>query len=279
MSRAGDFYSFRLLPWVRTMKGRAVVRIWSIFGEPLWVIVNVGFPILSSMALAILYRSTGLGEYTGFAILGGVMISFWGNVLWSMASQFNWDKQEGLFEIYLTSPAPLSAILIGMSVGGIVGTAPSAIAVAIVGELLFHPVILAASWIAVGLTFFLTLGSLYALGMLLASLYLTYGRAAESMNDTLQEPVSMLSGVYFPSIGSLSPFPFAMQVAASLIPLTIGMDSLRKTLFYNEGFAAVWPEMLALAAITVVLLWASSYALRALENKGRREGTVTIRIR
>src|SRR5438132_9023543 len=45
----------------------------------------------------------------------GVMISFWGNVLWSMANQFKWDKQVGLFEIYINFPAPISAILVGMS--------------------------------------------------------------------------------------------------------------------------------------------------------------------
>ena len=264
---------------MRAMKARAVVRVFSIFGEPLWVIVNIGFPILSSMALALLYESTGLSNYTGFAILGGVMISFWGNVLWSMAAQFNWDKQEGLFEIYLTSPVHLSAILIGMSVGGIIGTAPSALAVAVVGWLLFHPIVLASSWLAVILTFLLTLGSLYTLGMLLSSLYLVYGRAAESMNNALHEPVSLLSGVYFPSIGQFSPFPLVLQVAASIIPLTLGMDSLRRTLFYGEGLAAVWPELAVLAIMSVVLLWASSAALKALENKGRRDGTVTVRIR
>ncbi len=261
------------------MKARAVVRIWSQFGEPLWIVVNIGFPIFTSMALALLYESSGFGDYTGFAILGGVMISFWGNVLWSMASQFYWDRQEGLFEIYLTSPASISAILIGMSVGGIVGTAPSAVAVAIIGSLLFHPSIVVSSWIAVILTFTLTLLSLYCMGMLLSSLYLAYGRAAESLNDALQEPVSMLSGVYFPSIGSLSPFPFVVQVAASLIPLTIGMDSLRRTLFFSEGLSGVWLELLVLAAMSVALFFASSVSLKALENKGRRDGTIAVRIR
>ena len=261
------------------MKGRAVVRIWSQFGEPVWVLVNVGFPIFTSMALALLYQSSGVSGYTGFAILGGVMVSFWGNVLWSMASQFNWDKQEGLFEIYLTSPAPLSAILIGMSVGGIVGTAPSAVAVSVIGWLLFHPAIVVSSWVAVALTFVLTLASLYSMGMLLSSLYLAFGREAESLNDALQEPVSMLSGVYFPSIGTLSQFPFALQVAASLIPLTIGMDSLRRTLFFSQGLSSVWLELAILAAMAVVLFFASSAALKALENKGRRDGTITIRIK
>ena len=265
-------------PWVRTMKARALVRLWSIFGEPLWIVVSMGFPVLSSLALSLLYYSVGATGYVGFAVLGGVMVSFWGNVLWSMASQFNWDKQEGLFEIYLTSPASITAILIGMSVGGIIGTVPSAVMVSVLGWALFHPVV-HASWEGVALTFGLTLASLYAMGMALASLYLTYGREAESMNEVLQEPVSMLSGLYFPSIGTGSPFPFALQAVASLIPLTIGMDALRKTLFYGDSASQVSTDLVILAVMAVVLLALSSFALKLLENRGRKEGTITVRIR
>jgi ABC-2 type transport system permease protein len=108
--------------WYRTMYSRAWVRVRSTYGEPVWVAVNLAVPLLSSLAMALLYQSTGLSRYTGFAILGGVMLAFWGNVLWSMASQFNWDKEVGIFEIYLISPAPISAILVGMSLGGILAS-------------------------------------------------------------------------------------------------------------------------------------------------------------
>jgi len=268
------------------MKARALVRLWSIFGEPAWIIVSMGFPVLSSLALFLLYYSIGATGYVGFAILGGVMVSFWGNVLWSMASQFNWDKQEGLFEIYLTSPAPISAILIGMSVGGIIGTVPSAIIVTAMGYFLsaiLHITIpVAGSWLAVALTFALTLASLYAMGMTLSALYLVYGREAESMNEVLQEPVSMLSGIYFPSLGRGSPFPFALQAVASLIPLTIGMYALRQTLFPSPGtdvLASVAPALVELAIMAVIFLGIASYSLKALERKGRRDGTISVRIR
>ncbi len=272
--------------WVRTMKARALVRMWSIFGEPMWIIVSMGFPILSSLALYLLYYSIGATGYVWFAILGGVMVAFWGNVLWSMASQFNWDKQEGLFEIYLTSPASITAILVGMSVGGIVGTLPSAVIVVIMGWLLTLGLNLgsplAAAWGPAALTFALTLASLYALGMTLSSLYLVYGREAESMNNSIQDPVSLLSGLYFPSIGSLSPFPIAVQVGASLIPLTIGMDALRKTLFPAAGVnvvASVLPDLAILAVMAVVFMAIATYSLKALEKKGRRDGTIAVRIR
>jgi ABC-2 type transport system permease protein len=264
--------------WFRTMYSRAWVRVRSTYGEPLWVAVNLAVPLLSSLAMALLYGSTGLSRYTGFAILGGIMLAFWGNVLWSMASQFNWDKEVGIFEIYLVSPAPITAVLVGMSLGGILATLPSAALVALIGWAVFSTTVTPA-WDAVFLTFALTLASLYAMGMLMSSLYLAYGREAESMNSAIGEPISFLSGLYFPSIGAGSPFPFALQLAASVIPLTIGMDALRKAVFYADSIRNVQFNLEILAVMAVILLYLSDRALTALENKGRREGTLVVRLR
>src|SRR2546430_1335249 len=107
------------------MYARTWVRVRSMYGEPLWLLVGIAFPLFTTFGLGFLYRSSGVGSIAGFAVLGGIAVSFWSNVVWSMATQFYWDKQEGIFELYLVSPAPVSAILVGMSVGGFVGTAPS----------------------------------------------------------------------------------------------------------------------------------------------------------
>ncbi len=275
-SERGSRMSLQTNVWLRTVYARTWVRTKSIFGEPLWVVVGVGFPFFTSMALSLLYRSVGLGSATGFAILGGVMVSFWGNVLWSMASQFNWDKQQGLFELYVTSPAAISAILVGMSLGGILGTAPAAVAVAVLGWLIFNPTI-NAWWPGAALVFTLTLASLYAMGMILSSLYLVYGREADAVNEALHEPVSFMSGLYFPMTSV--PFLSILHAVALLIPLTIGMDALRLTLFNNSGLDIIWPHLVALAAIGLGLLWASSKALNILEEKGRRVGTIAVRQR
>jgi ABC-2 type transport system permease protein len=258
------------------MYARAWVRTKSIFGEPIWFVVGIGFPLFTSFGLAFLYRSSGISALSGFAILGGVMVSFWSNVLWSMASQFFWDKQEGIFEVYLISPAPMTAILIGMSVGGIVGTAPSALLVGVLGWSFFAPHA-SPNWAALAVTFVLTITALYALGMLLASLYLVYGREAESLNQAVGEPVSLLSGLYFPSLGRGSPFPLALQAVASLIPLTIGMDALRKSLFFAGDIGTVYPELLALLAMTVALLVISKKALDVLRERGRKAGSISVR--
>lgn len=262
--------------WFRTMYARTWVRTKSIFGEPLWLLVGIGFPLFTSLGLAFLYKSSGISSLSGFAILGGVMVSFWSNVLWSMASQFYWDKQEGIFEVYLISPAPMTAILVGMSLGGIVGTVPSALLVGVLGWSFFAPQA-SPNWAALAATFVLTITALYALGMLLASLYLVYGREAESLNEAVGEPVSLLSGLYFPSLGKSSPFPLALQAVASLIPLTIGMDAMRKSLFFAQDLWAIYPDLVALTAMAVALLVISKKSLDTLRERGRREGSVSVR--
>ena len=89
----------------------------------------------------------------------------------------------------------------------------------------------------------------------------------------------MLSGLYFPALGGGSPFPLAIQAAASLIPLTIGMDALRKTLFYGNDIGQVWLDLVVLALMAVVLLFLASHTLKYLEKVGRRDGTIAVRIR
>src|SRR3989475_10133824 len=114
--------------------------------------------------------------------------------------------------------------------------------------------------------------------MALSSPYTASDREADSVNEALHEPVSLISGVYFPSTGGFSPFPLAVQAGASLIPLTLGIDALRSTLFFGQGFGELYLdlELLALAVTGVVLLFASSKALKFLENKARRTGTISV---
>jgi ABC-2 type transport system permease protein len=61
-----------------------------------------------------------------------------------------------------------------------------------------------------------------------------YGRGALNLNEVLSEPVYLLSGLYFPTVGRYSPFPTVLQLLVSLIPLTFGIDGLRRTIILGE---------------------------------------------
>ena len=77
------------------------------------------------------------------------MTAFWLNVVWMMAAQFYWEKDQGNLELYFTAPMHLMSILAGMAIGGLVMTSSRALAVIGIGSLLYgvtlrHPAAVAA---------------------------------------------------------------------------------------------------------------------------------------
>jgi ABC-2 type transport system permease protein len=162
---------------LRTMIGRAYPRIFTAAREPEWVFYEVALPLFRVIAFVLVYQALKAPpQYTGFVILGGGMLAFWSNVLWSMAAQLHWDRQSGNLELYLIAPASMLWILAGMALGGMLGTLVRAIVIVLIGSLIFSVSNSIVSLPMLALVFILTLVALYGLGSMLASLYLLYNR-------------------------------------------------------------------------------------------------------
>jgi ABC-2 type transport system permease protein len=259
---------------LRAAYARLWVRIKGGNREPEWIIAELVIPVITLSAYIYLYRMLKApAEYAGFVVIGGTMVAFWLNVLWNMSAQFYWEKETGTLEAYFVAPISRMAILLGMALGGIVNTTLRAAVILIVGTLLFQvPIVLYEPWTA-ALMFLLTIIALYALGMLFASLFMLYGREAWHTANLLQEPVYFLSGSYFPTRF----LPFLLQVLASFIPLTFGLDGIRRVVIQGEGIASVWLDVVALVAFIMVLMPLAKFALGYMEKLGKREGRLTLR--
>ncbi|MEM0384108.1 MAG: ABC transporter permease [Candidatus Caldarchaeum sp.] len=256
---------------------RAYVRVKSQLREPHWVLTETSIPLLIVFAAATLYRVSGSESLAGFAVVGGAMMAFWDNVLWTMASQFYWEKESGNLDLYIIAPISRMAILLGMSLGAIINTSIRAALIFIFGSLVLNIRINVADPSAVFTVFITTLTALYGLGMLMSSLYMLYGRGAFNLNNVLAEPVYLLSGLYFPTIGRVSPFPAIVQFLASIIPLTLGLDGLRKTIILGHGLSDVLVHISVLAGLTLILIPLAWRALIFMENRGKREGRLSQR--
>jgi len=231
-------------------------------------------PVLAVAAFAYAYRAMNAPpEYTGFVILGAAMTTFWMNVLWGMGAQLYWERDSGNLELYVMSPAPMMGVLTGMALGGMTTTLVRALAITITGVLIFDVPLQPTSWWALAGVFLLTLAALYGLGMMFASIFLQWGREAWHLVNLLQEPVYLLSGTNFP----VSIFPPALAVIASVIPLTAGMDAMRQVLFQRPGMFEVWIEVLVLAGLAIVFLYAAQRSLRHMERRAKEDGKLTVR--
>jgi len=262
----------------RTVVGRAYPRIIGTQRERSWLFFETFLPLLQVSAFVFVYRAIQAPpEFTGFVVLGGAMMAYWLNVLWSMAAQFYWEKETGNLELYIVAPTSLMAILLGMAIGGMVATTVRALAVIALGLLIFQIEVSIVSVPQLLGVFLLTLLALYGMGMLFSSLFLRYGRQASHLSNLLQEPVFLMSGFYFP----VRALGFAAALGASVIPITLGLDAMRQLLFpammAQFRFLDVGTELGVLAVLAIVFLWLARRALSHMEELSRKDGRLTIR--
>ncbi len=258
--------------FLRTVLARAYPRIIGQQRERSWIFFDVFLPMLAVSAYVFVYRAIQAPEeYIGFVVVGGAMTAFWLNVLWSMSSQLYWEKESGNLALYVMAPNPLMAILLGMALGGIVATTLRAVAILLVGSLLFHVQYAIGSVPALLAVFVLTLVALYGLGMMNASLFLLWGREAWHLASLAQEPIYLLSGFYFP----VKTLGFWVAAGASILPLTVGLDAMRQLLFPSAaalGFLTVPVEVTILAGLCVLFILVARLLLGYMERLAVREG-------
>jgi ABC-2 type transport system permease protein len=265
--------------FLRTMVARAYPRVIGTNREKSWLFFDTFLPLLGTAAYVFFYRAIKAPEdYIGLVVVGGAMTAYWLNVLWSMSSQLYWDKDAGNLALYIAAPGSMMAILLGMAVGGLTMTTTRAVGILLAGWLLFGVQFSLTHWALLILTFVLTMTALYGLGMLFASLFLLFGREAWHISNLLQEPIYLVSGFYFP-VKSLG---FWVATAASLIPLTLGLDAMRQLLFPADptfGFLSVRLEIWVLVGLAVIFVGSSKFALDYMEKLARRQGRLTERRR
>lgn len=270
--------SEKVIGWrlfLKTIVARAYPRIIGQQREKSWVFFEIFLPMLAVAAYVYVYRAIGAPEeYVGFVVVGGAMTAFWMNVLWSMSSQLYWEKEQGNLALYIMAPNSMMAILLGMAVGGLLATALRAVAIILLGSLMFHVQYSVASFSQLLVVFFLAMTALYGMGMMTASLFLLLGREAWHLSNLAQEPIYLVSGFYFP-IKSLN---FWVAAAASFIPLTLGLDAMRQLIFPSGaslGFLNVTVEIAVLITLCIVFLVGAKFLLDYMERLAIREGRIT----
>jgi ABC-2 type transport system permease protein len=205
------------------------------------------------------------------------MSAFWLNVVWMMAAQLYWEKSQGNLELYFAAPMSLMAVLVGMAAGGLVATFMRAAAVLVVSAVVFGVTFDVQAWGMVVLVFLLTMTALYGLGMLMASLFLLWGREAFHLTNLLIEPVYFISGMNFP-VGRLGALG---AVAIATIPFAVGLDAMRQLVFPGMPYLAGTPspevEVGILVVMTVVFTLAARWFIRTIERAARSRGSLSIR--
>jgi ABC-2 type transport system permease protein len=261
--------------FIKTVLARAYPRIIGQQREKSWVFFDIFLPMLAVSSYVFVYRALHAPEaYVGFVVIGGAMTAFWMNVMWSMSSQLYWEKEQGNLALYIIAPTSMMAVLLGMAVGGMFATLLRAGVIIAIGTLLFGVQYSVANLAELLGVFAATMTALYGMGMMSASLFLLLSREADHLAQLATEPIYLVSGFYFP-IKSLN---FWLAAAASIIPLTLGLDAVRQLIFVagpGLGFLSVRLELGILFGLCVVFLLGARLLLAYMERLAIREGRLT----
>ena len=261
--------------FLKTVFARAYPRIIGLQREKSWVFFDIFLPMLAVSSYVFVYRAIKAPEsYVGFVVIGGAMTAFWMNVMWSMSSQLYWEKEQGNLALYIMAPNSMMAVLLGMAMGGMFATMLRALVIILLGSFFFHVQYAVGSFFQLLAVFFAAMTALYGMGMMSASLFLLLSREADHLAQLATEPVYLVSGFYFP----IKSFNFWIAAAASIIPLTLGLDAMRQLVFASGatlGFLSVGTELSILAGLCIAFLLGARALLGYMERLAIREGRLT----
>ena len=268
----------RLTGWrlfLMSVLGRAYPRVIGMQRDVTWLVFDVLLPIGTVAAYVLIYRAVGAPEdYVGFVVIGGAMTAYWLNVLWGMSSQLYWEKEQGNLALYVMAPAPMMSLLLGMAVGGLFSSTLRALGVIVLSNWMFDVSYVLVSFWQLFLVFFLCMAALYGLGMMTSSIFLLLNREAWHLANLAQEPIYLASGFYFP----IRNFPTWVATAASIVPLTLGLDGMRQLVFKSGaslGFISVKWEIVILLILSVLFIAGAKWMLDYMERLAKKEGRLT----
>jgi ABC-2 type transport system permease protein len=233
--------------WLRQVKRfmRSRARRVGSVGQPLLFLVALGF------GFGPIYQRAGGGNYIQFIGPGIIAMSILFTALFT-GIEIIWDRQFGFLKETLVAPVPRLHIMIGRTLGGATVALMQGGIVLVVAMIVgFRPHL---SMVPLAFGFMTLIALLFtALGTAIASLMEDF-QGFQLIMNFLVMPTFFLSGALFPLKG----LPRALMVAASVDPLSYGVDGLRGALV-NEAQFGFGIDLAVLGGATLILLVLGSY--------------------
>ncbi|MBE3589820.1 MAG: ABC transporter permease [Firmicutes bacterium] len=253
-----------------------------IFGRyPSWFIGTVIWPVLFPAAYVFSIRALagpaatpqtyadalGVSDYAGFLIVG-TTLWMWVNItLWSMGGALRQEQLGGTLEANWLTPAPRLAVLAGDAVAnGAIALLQMGVSVALFVIVYGFHVRSPLASLAVLLANF---PWVYGLGLLFASL-VVWAKEVNGMVQLVRGVFLVLCGMTYP----VAVLPHWLQGVSWVLPLTHGIEALRRTAVAGASWGAVGGDLAWLLGWGAALLLAGVAAFRWTDRRMRRLGSV-----
>jgi ABC-2 type transport system permease protein len=234
--------------WLRQIKRyfRSRPRIIASLGQPLLFLLALGF------GFGPIFQRAGQGNYIQFLAPGVISMSILFTAIFS-GIELIWDRQFGFLKETLVAPVPRILIMAGRTLGGATVAMFQGLIVIVICLLAGFRITTFAS-LPVALLFMVLVAVMFtAMGTAIASVLSDF-QGFQLVMNFLVMPIFFLSGALFP----LNNLPKALEIIASLDPLTYGVDGLRGALIGVGHFSAAL-DVAVLSVLAALLVAAGAY--------------------
>ena len=215
------------------------------------------------------FDKLGYEGYVGYLVVPMIAVALSNTVFSWISGLLRMERRTGTLERILVSVQFPSALFLGRAVAHLAYMSLFVAATLVLVMLWIEPdfnVCVPSAVAAVALHLAATYGVAFALSSVLLRV-----ADAWSVQIVLSRAVlALLSGATFP----ITIFPAWLQVVARLVPFTWAFDLERRSLLRAEPLAAMWPDLLVLAAMATLCWLAGFFFLGRELDRARRTGVL-----
>ncbi len=211
----------------------------------------------------------GVSSFSGMIILGTIVYLLYNRMLWGTGATLQEERFNGTIESLFLSPANRMTVLLASGFSSLLEGAWWIAGVFLLSWAIFGIQAAIADWLAVVIALVSTMVALVAVGVFFASFFVLT-RAADQVATSLQAPIRYLSGVAFP----VAALPAVFQLFAYILPVTYGIDALRRTVVQQGTLTDLLGTLAPLYIFTVLLFLAGHLVLKRVEVQAKRNGSL-----
>jgi ABC-2 type transport system permease protein len=210
------------------------------------------------------------GDYFIFAIIGVGFFKYFNVGFSSFANKLRTEQMSGTLEAMLSSPAPLSLIVLGGSVWEFIMTTFRVGIFLVAGAFIGESSLSGGNYLLAVLILFLMVGSAASFGII-SSCFIMVVKRGDPIGWLFRSSSFLLGGVLFP----VTVLPDWMQNLALFIPTTHALKAMRMALLQGHSITQLLPEIGSLCVFCFGLLPLSLVVLRYSVRLAKKDGTLT----
>ncbi len=241
------------------------------FARPMFRFCLIANPILNTILLYEMYRSSGEENYMAYVVLGAGLMGLWGCICFSSAGDINRERYSGTLALIFAAPASFPVIILGKIIGNTLMSLVTFSLSLITSVVLFQVRLTLESPLFFLLALIATILAFVVISSVVACL-LTLSRKTELYMNCIEIPIALLCGFVFP----VSTLPGAVRVVSYALSPTYAVELLRMSVLGVDDPAGYWGKLGILLGLTALYSILSALLYRRIDRRVRIAATLEV---